>query len=190
MYVSVLVPCVLSFINFPHPPSNPPLSSLHFSLLCPSTSLPLGPMLISSHPFPQARVTYGELVLRLGGQVLDGRFFNPACTHLVVGKPSRNEKYLAAVAAGKWVLHVSYLESSREAGCFVKVGVGVGWDPSAMCWVGSSTNPLVGVYLRGLDTAWSSTGHTLWIFAFQLRVCTHIQSAQNHCVLSHLALFS
>ena len=73
-------------------------------------------------------MTYGELVLKLGGQVLDGRFFNPACTHLVVGKPNRNEKYLAAVAAGKWVLHVSYLESSREAGCFVKVGVGARWS--------------------------------------------------------------
>ena len=31
----------------------------------------------------------------------------------------RNEKYLAAVAAGKWVLHKSYLEASREAGFFV-----------------------------------------------------------------------
>ena len=32
---------------------------------------------------------------------------------------TRNEKYLAAVAAGKWVLHKSYLEASREAGFFV-----------------------------------------------------------------------
>ena len=31
----------------------------------------------------------------------------------------RNEKYLASVAAGKWVLHKSYLEASREAGFFV-----------------------------------------------------------------------
>ena len=31
----------------------------------------------------------------------------------------RNEKYLAAVAAGKWVLHKSFLEASREAGVFV-----------------------------------------------------------------------
>ena len=31
----------------------------------------------------------------------------------------RNEKYLAAVAAGKWVLRKSYLEASREAGFFV-----------------------------------------------------------------------
>ena len=78
-------------------------------------------------------MAYGELVSKLGGQVLDGRFFNPACTHLVVGKPSRNEKFLAAVAAGKWVLHVSYLESSREAGCFVKVGEWVGWHCRVHC---------------------------------------------------------
>lgn len=32
---------------------------------------------------------------------------------------TRNEKYLAAVAAGKWVLHKSFLEASREAGFFV-----------------------------------------------------------------------
>lgn len=32
---------------------------------------------------------------------------------------ARNEKYLAAVAAGKWVLHKSYLEASRQAGFFV-----------------------------------------------------------------------
>ena len=31
----------------------------------------------------------------------------------------RNEKFLASVAAGKWVLHKSYLEASREAGHFV-----------------------------------------------------------------------
>ena len=31
----------------------------------------------------------------------------------------RNEKFLASVAAGKWVLHKSYLEASREAGFFV-----------------------------------------------------------------------
>ena len=31
----------------------------------------------------------------------------------------RNEKYLAAVASGKWILHKSYLEASREASKFV-----------------------------------------------------------------------
>ena len=37
-----------------------------------------------------------------------------------LGVPSRNEKYLASVAAGKWVLHKSFLEASRTAGRFVE----------------------------------------------------------------------
>ena len=31
----------------------------------------------------------------------------------------RNEKYLAAVACGKWVLHKSFIQASRESGSFV-----------------------------------------------------------------------
>ena len=31
------------------------------------------------------------------------------------GKASRTEKYLGACAAGKWVLHKSYLEECRQA---------------------------------------------------------------------------
>lgn len=68
---------------------------------------------------PQEKIDYSALIEQLGGQVFDTVYFNPECTHVVVGKPNRNEKYLAAVAAGKWVLHKSYLEASREAGFFV-----------------------------------------------------------------------
>ena len=32
-----------------------------------------------------------------------------------LGKASRTEKYLGACAAGKWVLHKSYLEECRQA---------------------------------------------------------------------------
>uniref|UniRef100_A0A7M4EKL8 DNA topoisomerase II binding protein 1 n=1 Tax=Crocodylus porosus TaxID=8502 RepID=A0A7M4EKL8_CROPO len=42
------------------------------------------------------------------------------CTHTVVGHPLRNEKFLASMAAGKWVLHRSYLEACRAARCFVQ----------------------------------------------------------------------
>ncbi|XP_015753275.1 PREDICTED: DNA topoisomerase 2-binding protein 1-like [Acropora digitifera] len=68
---------------------------------------------------PQEKIDYSALIEQLGGQVFDTVYFNPECTHVVVGKPNRNEKYLAAVAAGKWVLRKSYLEASREAGFFV-----------------------------------------------------------------------
>ena len=39
---------------------------------------------------------------RLGGHVINVPHFDPTCTHVVVGRPSRGEKYLAACAAGKW----------------------------------------------------------------------------------------
>lgn len=64
---------------------------------------------------------YGALVQELGGEYIDLDYFTIACTHLVVGKASRTEKYLGACAAGKWVLHKSYLEACRAASSFVEV---------------------------------------------------------------------
>lgn len=40
---------------------------------------------------------------------------------LFPGIPTRNEKYLAALATGKWVLHKSYLEACRVEKAFVEV---------------------------------------------------------------------
>lgn len=53
--------------------------------------------------------------------MIEKQCFDPNCTHIVVGHPLRNEKYLASVAAGKWVLHRSYLEACRITGRFVPV---------------------------------------------------------------------
>ena len=53
--------------------------------------------------------------------MLDKQSFDPSCTHIIVGNPLRNEKYLAAMAAGKWILHRSYLEACRAAGHFLQV---------------------------------------------------------------------
>ena len=53
--------------------------------------------------------------------MIEKQCFDPSCTHIVVGHPLRNEKYLASVAAGKWVLHRSYLEACRTAGRFMSV---------------------------------------------------------------------
>ena len=47
----------------------------------------------------------------------------PSFTHLITSKPSTNEKFLGACASGKWVLHQSFLEASKEANMFVKVRV-------------------------------------------------------------------
>ncbi|EMP31579.1 DNA topoisomerase 2-binding protein 1-A [Chelonia mydas] len=70
---------------------------------------------------PQERIDYCHLIEELGGLVLEKQCFDPSCTHIIVGHPLRNEKYLASMAAGKWVLHRSYLEACRAACCFVQV---------------------------------------------------------------------
>ncbi|KAM4028937.1 DNA topoisomerase 2-binding protein 1 isoform 2-T2 [Anomaloglossus baeobatrachus] len=69
---------------------------------------------------PQERIDYSLLIEELGGIVIDKQCFDPSCTHIIVGHPLRNEKYLASMAAGKWVLHRSYLEACRAAKRFVK----------------------------------------------------------------------
>ncbi|NXU55166.1 TOPB1 protein, partial [Turnix velox] len=69
---------------------------------------------------PPERHDFCHLIQELGGVVLEKQCFDPSCTHIVVGHPLRNEKFLASMAAGKWVLHRSYMEACREAGCFVQ----------------------------------------------------------------------
>ncbi|XP_076774139.1 DNA topoisomerase 2-binding protein 1 [Arvicanthis niloticus] len=68
----------------------------------------------------QERIDYCRLIKDLGGSVIERQCSDPSCTHMVVGYPLRNEKYLASMAAGKWVLHRSYLDACRTAGCFVQ----------------------------------------------------------------------
>ncbi|XP_032092698.1 DNA topoisomerase 2-binding protein 1 isoform X2 [Thamnophis elegans] len=69
---------------------------------------------------PQERINYYQLIEELGGVVLEKQCFDSSCTHTIVGQPLRNEKFLASMAAGKWVLHRSYLEACRAADSFVK----------------------------------------------------------------------
>ncbi|XP_027728064.1 DNA topoisomerase 2-binding protein 1 isoform X2 [Vombatus ursinus] len=69
---------------------------------------------------PQERIDYCHLIEELGGLVLEKQCFDSSCTHIIVGHPLRNEKYLASMAAGKWILHRSYLEACRAAGRFVQ----------------------------------------------------------------------
>lgn len=62
-----------------------------------------------------------QQIEHLGGKVSDLSNYDPKCTHLLCSKPARNEKSLSCMAAGKWVLHTSYLKQSLEAGYFVDV---------------------------------------------------------------------
>eukprot|EP01041_Mallomonas_annulata_P007281 gene7281-14847_t len=45
--------------------------------------------------------------------------YNDACTHLIMWKPKRSEKFLCACAAGKWILHGNYLTDSATHGEFL-----------------------------------------------------------------------
>lgn len=51
----------------------------------------------------------------LGAVVSEISSYDPSSTHLVCPKPSRNEKTLACMAAGKWILHTSYVTESHKA---------------------------------------------------------------------------
>ena len=67
---------------------------------------------------PQEHILYSAIVEELGGEVCSSQGFSPNCTHVIVGRPSRSEKYLAA---GQWVPHTSYLETSQKEHAFVEM---------------------------------------------------------------------
>ncbi|XP_073445904.1 SMC5-SMC6 complex localization factor protein 1 [Dendrobates tinctorius] len=60
-----------------------------------------------------------ETLIRLLGELpcvfIDSEKFEN-CTHLIAKRPSRSEKWLAACAAGKWVLTKEYVINSAESG--------------------------------------------------------------------------
>jgi hypothetical protein len=47
-------------------------------------------------------IMFSLVIKDLGASVIETNFYDTHCTHLIVGKPTRAEKYLAACAAGKW----------------------------------------------------------------------------------------
>ncbi|RUS70584.1 hypothetical protein EGW08_021654 [Elysia chlorotica] len=78
------------------------------------------PVFLISGMTNEERVDYSALVEQLGGRMVEIQHFDPTATHLVVGQPARNEKYLSCIASGKWVLHKSYFEACRKEGKFVR----------------------------------------------------------------------
>lgn len=64
-----------------------------------------------------------RLVTELGGlqAPLESPSWDPRVTHLISGRPSRSEKYLAAMASGAWILSLAYLEACSQAGSFEPV---------------------------------------------------------------------
>ncbi|KAK6180631.1 hypothetical protein SNE40_008642 [Patella caerulea] len=93
----------------------------------------------------EERVDYGALIEQLGGKFVDGQNYDSAATHLVTGCPGRNEKFLACVAAGKWILHKSYFEACRQQHKFVQ--------EELYEWGGESTRSLPGITKTVLNLA-------------------------------------
>ncbi|XP_046481485.1 DNA topoisomerase 2-binding protein 1 isoform X1 [Neodiprion pinetum] len=65
------------------------------------------------------RGDYEKVIVELGGDFSKEPNYDMSATHLLCMKPARNEKLLASIAAGKWVLHCYYLRDSEEAGMFL-----------------------------------------------------------------------
>lgn len=78
------------------------------------------PVFIMSGLSTAERDDYGALVEQLGGKVIDTQSFDTSCTHLVINNMTRNEKFLASIASGRWVLHKSYFEACRQEKRFVQ----------------------------------------------------------------------
>ena len=58
----------------------------------------------------------------LGGDVLVHEGFSDACTHVISPKPLLTEKFLCGLAAGKILVHDSYLWESERAGHLLDEG--------------------------------------------------------------------
>ncbi|XP_017784595.1 PREDICTED: DNA topoisomerase 2-binding protein 1-A [Nicrophorus vespilloides] len=80
----------------------------------PETNKPL--MFMISGVEMEEREELVKMLEMLGIGVSELTNYDPSSTHLICPKLSRNEKLLASMAAGKWVLHTSYVQDSAEAG--------------------------------------------------------------------------
>lgn len=62
-----------------------------------------------------------QKLTNLGVTVSDLINYDHKSTHLLCPKPSRNEKTLSCMAAGKWILHISYVDACTKAGKLLNV---------------------------------------------------------------------
>lgn len=61
-----------------------------------------------------------SIIEMFGGTLLEASQYDPTCTHLVAAKVGCNEKLLTSIAAGKWVLHPSWLSDSANEHRFLE----------------------------------------------------------------------
>ena len=55
----------------------------------------------------------------LGGDVSSAEEFDPSCTHVICPIPVRTEKFMCAMAAGKLLIHSTYIDESAQSGYFL-----------------------------------------------------------------------
>ncbi|KAJ3334354.1 DNA topoisomerase 2-binding protein 1 [Blyttiomyces sp. JEL0837] len=67
----------------------------------------------------EERAIIAENIRRLGGRVVETDNWDKSCTHLICHKPQRNEKCLAALATGTWILPSEYITESAKSGYFL-----------------------------------------------------------------------
>ncbi|XP_065170414.1 DNA topoisomerase 2-binding protein 1 isoform X3 [Atheta coriaria] len=63
----------------------------------------------------EERASLVKEIEELGGTVSSLNNFDPSATHLLCHKLNRNEKLLASMASGLWILHISYATDSYAA---------------------------------------------------------------------------
>ncbi|CAK8679700.1 unnamed protein product [Clavelina lepadiformis] len=101
------------------------------------------PSFLVSSVTPEQKLEYAEIIQSLGGVYLDSDCFNASCTHLIVRKPARNEKFLASLSSGRWVVHTSYIEACRDAGEFLREDPYEYGNPASSWQPGSETEALL-----------------------------------------------
>jgi len=111
---------LLSRLNLTPSPPKPPVSTSTTTSTSPTKKQQQQPPSPKKKPYKFILSSFSgsekenlfKIIQSLGGTVFDSAFYESECTHVVVKNPSRSEKYFAACASGKWVLHHSYLLDS------------------------------------------------------------------------------
>ncbi|XP_045460665.1 DNA topoisomerase 2-binding protein 1 isoform X3 [Harmonia axyridis] len=75
--------------------------------------------MISGIGDPNVKSRLVSSLKELGATVSETSTYDPSSTHLLCPKPARNEKTLSCMAAGKWILHINYVEACLKAGKFL-----------------------------------------------------------------------
>ena len=65
------------------------------------------------------KVKYMRAIQSLGGTTIASREYDTRCTHVLVGTPTRSEKYLGGCAGGKWLMKTEYVDACARAGVWL-----------------------------------------------------------------------